>query len=83
MPVYLNTGLNLIDVRDVARGHLLAARYGKVGERYILGNRNMSLRDILHLLAEVSGLPAPRLRIPYSVALAAGYLSEWKRWKPT
>jgi dihydroflavonol-4-reductase len=77
MPAYLNTGLNLIDVRDVAHGHLLAARYGKIGARYILGNCNMSLHDILQLLAEVSGLPAPRLRMPYSVALAAGYLSEW------
>jgi dihydroflavonol-4-reductase len=81
MPAYLDTGLNLIDVRDVARGHLLAARYGKIGERYILGHRNLSLRDILQLLAEVSGLPAPRVRIPYGVALATGYVSEWMaRW---
>jgi dihydroflavonol-4-reductase len=77
MPAYLDTGLNLIDVRDVARGHLLAARYGKIGERYILGCCNMSLRDILQVLAEVSGVPAPRLRIPYTMALAAGYVSEW------
>ena len=77
LPAYLDTGLNLIDVRDVARGHLLAAQHGKIGARYILGHRNMSLRDILHLLAEVSGLPAPRWRIPYGVALAAGYVSEW------
>jgi dihydroflavonol-4-reductase len=77
LPAYLDTGLNLIDVRDVARGHLLAAQHGKIGERYILGHRNMSLRDILHLLAEVSGLPAPRWRIPYGVALATGYISEW------
>jgi dihydroflavonol-4-reductase len=77
MPAYLNTGLNLIDVRDVAHGHLLAAQHGKIGERYILGCRNMSLRDILQLLAAVSGLPAPRVRMPYSVALAAGYASEW------
>jgi dihydroflavonol-4-reductase len=77
MPAYLDTGLNLVDVRDVARGHLLAARYGKIGERYILGCCNMSLCDILQVLAEVSGVPAPRLRIPYGVALAAGYVSEW------
>jgi dihydroflavonol-4-reductase len=77
MPAYLDTGLNLIDVRDVAYGHLRAAQYGKIGERYILGCRNMSLRDILQMLAAVSGLPAPRLRIPYSVALATGYVSEW------
>jgi dihydroflavonol-4-reductase len=77
LPAYIDTGLNVIDVRDVARGHLLAAQHGKIGERYILACRNMSLRDILHLLADVSGLPAPRWRIPYGVALATGYVSEW------
>jgi dihydroflavonol-4-reductase len=77
MPAYLDTGLNLVDVRDVARGHLLAAQHGKIGGRYILGCRNMTLRDILQLLAEVSGLPAPRVRMPYGVALAAGYVSTW------
>ena len=76
MPAYLETGLNLVDVRDVARGHLLAAQHGKIGERYILGNCNMSLQAILQLLAKVSGLPAPRLRIPYQIALAAAYVSE-------
>jgi dihydroflavonol-4-reductase len=77
MPAYLDTGLNLVDVRDVARGHLLAAQYGKVGERYILGCRNMTLRDIFQLLAAVSGLPGPRLRLPYRVALATGYVCDW------
>jgi dihydroflavonol-4-reductase len=77
LPAYLDTGLNLIDVRDVARGHLLAAQYGRIGERYILGCQNMTLRNILRLLAQVSGLPAPRIRIPYRVALAAGYVNEW------
>ena len=76
MPAYLDTGLNLIDVRDVAQGHILAAQRGTIGERYILGCRNMSLRTILQLLADVSGLPAPRWRIPYEVALIAGYVSE-------
>ena len=76
MPAYLDTGLNLIDVRDVAQGHILAAQRGTIGERYILGCRNMSLRTILQLLADVSGLPAPRWRIPYGVALMAGYVSE-------
>jgi dihydroflavonol-4-reductase len=76
MPAYLDTGLNVIDVRDVAQGHLLAARHGKIGERYILGHRNLSLRALLEQLAEVSGLPAPRFRLPYIVALAAGYASE-------
>ncbi len=77
MPAYLDTGLNLVDVRDVARGHVLAAQHGKTGERYILGYRNLTLREILQTLADVSGLPAPRLRIPYGVALTAGYISEW------
>lgn len=76
MPAYVDTGLNLVDVRDVARGHLLAAQHGKVGERYILGCRNMTLREILLLAAEVSGLPVPRWRVPYAAALAAGYACE-------
>jgi dihydroflavonol-4-reductase len=76
MPAYVDTGLNLIDVRDVAAGHLLAAQRGKIGERYILGCCNMTLREIFQALAKVSGIPAPRLRLPYGVALAAGYASE-------
>jgi dihydroflavonol-4-reductase len=80
LPAYLDTGLNLIDVRDVARGHLLAAEHGVIGERYILGHRNMSLRDILQVLAEVSGLPAPRWKIPYGIALTAGYVSTGIAW---
>jgi dihydroflavonol-4-reductase len=77
LPAYLDTGLNLIAVEDVARGHVLAAQYGKIGERYILGHQNMSLRDILQVLADVSGRRAPTRRIPYGVALATGYMSEW------
>jgi dihydroflavonol-4-reductase len=80
LPAYLDTGLNLIDVRDVARGHLLAAERGVTGERYILGHRNMSLREILQVLAEVSGLPAPRWKLPYSIALTAGYVSTGIAW---
>lgn len=76
MPAYVDTGLNIIDVRDVARGHLLAAQHGKVGERYILGCRNMPLCEILLLAAEASGLPAPRWQVPYALALAAGYACE-------
>ena len=75
MPAYLDTGLNLVDVRDVAQGHLLAAQNGKIGERYILACRNMTLQEILQMLAEVSGLPAPKFRIPYGVALSAAYIS--------
>src|ERR1019366_6702459 len=72
MPAYIDTGLNLVDVRDVAAGHLLALERGRVGERYILGGRNMSLREILQALSSLTGLPAPRLRLPYAVAYCAG-----------
>lgn len=75
VPAYLDTGLNLVDVRDVARGHLLAAERGRVGEKYILGNRDMTLREIYLTLAEVSGLKAPRLELPYWLPLAAAAVS--------
>ncbi|MGE5413113.1 MAG: hopanoid-associated sugar epimerase [Syntrophomonadaceae bacterium] len=71
LPAYVDTGLNLVDVRDVAEGHLAAAERGRVGERYILGNRNMTLREILETLARLTGLPAPRVRLPHWVPLAA------------
>lgn len=64
----LDTGLNLVHVRDVACGHLLAAERGRLGEKYILGNTNLSLGEIFRLLAELTGRPAPRVRIPYPVA---------------
>jgi dihydroflavonol-4-reductase len=75
LPAYLDTGLNVVHVRDVALGHLLAAERGRIGERYILGNQNMTLASILELLARLSGKPAPTLRIPYGIAYAAGWLS--------
>lgn len=65
IPGYVDTGLNLVDVRDVAQGHLLAAQKGQVGERYILGNRNMTLQEIFQALGEISGLPAPKWEIPH------------------
>jgi dihydroflavonol-4-reductase len=69
----LDTGLNIVHVRDVARGHLLAAERGRVGEKYILGHANLTLAEIGLLLAEIAGSRAPRARIPYAVAwLAAG-----------
>jgi dihydroflavonol-4-reductase len=64
----LDTGLNLVHVRDVARGHLLAAARGRVGEKYILGHRNVSLVEIGRLLAELTGSRAPWLRVPYALA---------------
>jgi len=74
MPAYVQTGLNLIDVRDVAAGHLLAEERGVPGERYILGNQNMTLQQILETLAEITGMRAPRWQMPIWAALAAGYV---------
>ena len=80
IPAYVDTGLNLVDVRDVAEGHLLAAERGRPGERYILGNENLPLREILALLAEITGRPAPRVRLPHFVPLAvAAVNTSWSR----
>jgi dihydroflavonol-4-reductase len=68
MPAYVDTGLNLVDVCDAAQGHLLAAERGRIGEKYILGGENLTLREMLERLARISGLPAPRVRLPYAVA---------------
>ncbi|HOK44766.1 MAG TPA: NAD-dependent epimerase/dehydratase family protein [Bryobacteraceae bacterium] len=75
MPAYIETGLNLVDVRDVAEGHLLAADRGKPGERYILGAANLTLAEIFGMLEKISGRTAPRRRIPYAVAYAAALVS--------
>jgi dihydroflavonol-4-reductase len=72
----LDTGLNVVHVRDVARGHLLAAERGRVGEKYILGHTNLSLTQILQMLAQITGLRPPRFRIPYAVAWLAAVGSE-------
>lgn len=77
MPAYLETGLNLVHVRDVARGHLLAEEKGRVGEKYILGNQNLSLSEIFQMIAEITGMPAPRLRLPYWPILALSFLDEF------
>ena len=76
MPAYLHTGLNLIDVKDCARGHILAEKKGVFGERYILGNQNMSLLDILTTLEKITGLRAPRVKMPFWVAFGAGLACE-------
>jgi len=73
MPAYVDTGLNFVAVEDAAAGHLLAAERGRDGERYILGAENLTLKQELDLLSQVSGRPAPRMRLPHAVALAAGY----------
>jgi dihydroflavonol-4-reductase len=75
LPAFVDTGLNLVDVEDTAEGHLLACERGKSGERYILGCENLTLQQILVRLAAISGGTAPRWRIPYAVAYAAGLAS--------
>lgn len=75
MPGYVETGLNFVDVEDCAAGHLLVAEKGQPGERYLLGSENLSLKQLLDLLAEITGLPAPTRKIPHGVALGAAYLS--------
>lgn len=80
MPAYLDTGLNVVDVRDVAAGHLLACERGRSGERYILGRENLTLQQIFSRLESISGLAAPKVRIPYAAAYAAGVASTaWAR----
>jgi len=75
MPAYIETGLNLVDVRDVAEGHLLAEERGQAGERYILGCENLTLEEIFARLEKVSGRKAPTRKIPYALAYAAGVVS--------
>jgi dihydroflavonol-4-reductase len=77
MWAYLDTGLNLVDVEDVAAGHLLAAERGKVGERYILGGRNLTLREIFEVLGRIAGMRPPRVKISAAAILPLAHLSEW------
>jgi dihydroflavonol-4-reductase len=76
MPAFLDTGLNIIDVEDCARGHLLAWEKGRVGQKYILGGEDLTLKAIFGQLAVLTGLPAPRFRLPYGPILAAAYVNE-------
>jgi dihydroflavonol-4-reductase len=75
-PAYVETGLNLVDVRECARGHIAALEKGKSGDRYILGGENLTLKQILDKLGAISGLPSPRVKLPYFVAYAAGAVDE-------
>jgi dihydroflavonol-4-reductase len=78
LPAYLDTGLNWVHVRDVAVGHILAAEKGQAGERYILGNRdgNWTLQQTLAVLEKITGLPAPKKKIPYWLAVRVAEVSE-------
>ena len=75
-PAYVDTGLNLVDVKECARGHIAALEKGRPGERYILGGENLTLKQILDKLAAITGLPSPKIRVPYIVALATGVVDE-------
>jgi dihydroflavonol-4-reductase len=75
-PAYVDTGLNLVDARQCAAGHIAALERGRSGERYILGGENLTLKQILDKLAAITGLPSPSVRVPYVVALATGIVDE-------
>jgi dihydroflavonol-4-reductase len=76
IPAYVDTGLNIVDVEDVALGHVMAAEKGRIGERYILGQANLTLLELFQLLEQVSGVKAPHIRIPYGVAYLSACVSE-------
>nr|VFJ69109.1 MAG: dihydroflavonol-4-reductase [Candidatus Kentron sp. DK] len=76
MPAYVDTGLNVAHVDDVAAGHLLALERGRIGERYILGGEDMTLREILAVIGEITGRPAPRIRLPHNLVLPIAYLGQ-------
>ncbi|MDK2410624.1 NAD-dependent epimerase/dehydratase family protein [Aphanizomenon sp. PH219] len=76
MPAYVDTGLNFIDVRDVAKGHLLALEKGKSGDRYILGHQNLSLKQLLEQLSQITNLPAPQTSIPAWIPLTVAWVEE-------
>jgi dihydroflavonol-4-reductase len=73
MPGYVDTGLNFVGVEDCAAGHLLVAEKGRIGERYLLGGENLTLKQVLDILARATGLPPARLKIPHAVALGVAY----------
>jgi dihydroflavonol-4-reductase len=75
MPAFIDTGLNIVDARDTAEGHWLACEHGRVGQRYILGSENLTLAQILQLLANITGRKAPTVKLPYAVAYCAGMCS--------
>ncbi|MEM8675175.1 MAG: hopanoid-associated sugar epimerase [Cyanobacteria bacterium P01_G01_bin.67] len=76
MPFYVDTGLNLIDVKDVAQGHILALEKGNTGDRYILGNQNLTFKQLLSKLEQITGLPAPKYTIPYWIPYSVAWLEE-------
>lgn len=77
MPAYIETGMNIIDVDDVATGHLLAMEKGRQGERYILGCTNLLLREVFEILSKLTGIKAPALKLPRGAVLPLAYLNHW------
>jgi dihydroflavonol-4-reductase len=81
IPAYVDTGLNFVDVEDVALGHWLASVHGRIGERYILGNKNIALKDFFRTLAAMAGCRPPKLRLPYFPVLFAAHIDEaFSKW---
>lgn len=77
MFAYIETGMNLVDVEDVAIGHVQAMEHGRIGERYILGNQNLTLREICQILSRLTGVPVPRFRLPWRLVLPLAYVNQW------
>ncbi|MEE8125192.1 MAG: hopanoid-associated sugar epimerase [Nitrospirales bacterium] len=77
MFAYMETGMNLVDVEDVACGHVQAMKKGRVGERYILGNQNLMLKDICHMLSQLTGIPPPHIRLPWRVVVPMAHMNKW------
>ena len=77
MPAYIETGMNIVDVDDVATGHVLAMEKGRIGERYILGSANLMLREVLEILSRLTGIKAPTIKLPRLAILPLAYLNQW------
>ncbi|HSE58614.1 MAG TPA: hopanoid-associated sugar epimerase [Nitrospiraceae bacterium] len=77
MFAYIETGMNLIDVDDVAAGHLAAMERGRIGERYILGNKNLPLKEIFEILSRLTGVPMPHMKLPRGMVLPLAHLNRW------
>ncbi len=77
MLAYMDTGMNLVDVDDVAVGHVRAMEQGRIGERYILGNQNLMLREVCQMLSQLTGIPTPRVRLPWNVVMPLAHINTW------
>jgi dihydroflavonol-4-reductase len=77
MPAYIETGMNIVDVDDVAAGHLLAMEKGRIGERYILGNKNLMLREVFEIMSRLTGIKAPTIKLPRLAILPLAYANQW------